>query len=172
MPIETLLTEEQIQKRIDELAAQIRQDYISEQVLLVSVLKGSYVFLADLARRLGDNVTLDFVHVSSYGNGTNSSGIVQIRKDLDVTIEGKNVLLVEDIVDTGATLKHLRELFGTRHPKSIKVVTLLSKPGARTTNTPLEYVGFEISNDFVVGYGLDHAERYRNLPYLAILRGE
>jgi hypoxanthine phosphoribosyltransferase len=172
MPLETLITSEQIQRRVDELAQAIAADYGAEPVLLVSVLKGSFVFLADLSRRLGSNFTVDFVHVSSYGDGDKSSGIVQIRKDLDVNIEGKHVLLVEDIVDTGATLNHLRELLGTRHPKSIKVVSLLSKPDARTTPAAIEYVGFEIPSRFVVGYGLDHAERYRNLPYIAVLHHE
>jgi hypoxanthine phosphoribosyltransferase len=111
------------------------------------------------------------VLVSSYGDGTESSGIVQIRKDLDINIEGKNVLIVEDIVDTGATLSHLCELLQTRRPESLKVVALLSKPEARRQQAPLDYVGFEIPNEFVVGYGLDHAERYRNLPYIAVLSG-
>jgi hypoxanthine phosphoribosyltransferase len=170
MPIEPLLTETQIQRRIEQLAGKIRQDYGDEPVLLVSVLKGSFVFLADLCRRLGQNVSLDFVHVSSYGDGMRSTGVVQIRKDLDINIEGKNVLLVEDIVDTGATLVHLLELLGTRHPKSLKVVSLLTKPSARREHAPIDYVGFEIEDGFVVGYGLDHAERYRNLPYIAVLR--
>jgi len=172
MALEILLSEEQIQGRIDALAEQIKADYGEEPVLMVSVLKGSFYFLADLSRRLGHNFTMDFVQVSSYGDGKSSSGIVQIRKDLDLTIEDKHVLIVEDIVDTGATLNHLRELFGTRRPKSIKVVALLSKTAARTVKTPIEYVGFEIPSRFVVGYGLDHAERFRNLPYIAVLDGE
>lgn len=170
--LETLLTERQIQDRIDQLAAQIKADYPTEPLLLVAVLKGSFVFLADLARRLGDNVQIDFVQVSSYGEGTASSGIVQIRKDLDVTIEGRDVLIVEDILDTGLTLAHLRDLFSTRRPKSLKVVTLLCKPAALRHQAQAEYVGFEIPDQFVVGYGLDHAERYRNLPYVAVLEQE
>lgn len=128
--------------------------------------------MASLALKLGREVAIDFVSVSSYGDDTVSSGVVQIRKDLDINIEGRNVLLVEDIVDTGATLVHLRELLSTRHPKSLKVVSLLSKLEAKGIDVPIEYVGFEIEDRFVVGYGLDHAERYRNLPYVAVLPGE
>jgi hypoxanthine phosphoribosyltransferase len=170
--LSVLLSESQLQERIDELGDRIRRDYGNEPLLLVGVLKGCFYFMADLTRRLGTNVAVDFVQVSSYGDGTTSSGIVQIRKDLDINIEGRNVLIVEDIVDTGATLSHLRELLGTRRPKSLKVVALLSKPDARRSHTPIEYVGFEIPNKFVVGYGLDHAERFRNLPYIAFLRDE
>ena len=169
--LKPLLTSDQIQKRTSELAEQIRADYAGEMVLAVGVLKGSFLFLADLIRQLGDEIMIDFVLVSSYGDGTESSGIVQIRKDLDINIEGKNVLIVEDIVDTGATLSHLLELLMTRRPKSLKVVALLSKPEARRQEAPIDYVGFEIPNEFVVGYGLDHAERYRNLPYIAVLSG-
>jgi hypoxanthine phosphoribosyltransferase len=169
--LKPLLTSEQIQRRTAELAEQIRADYKGETVLAVGVLKGSFLFLADLIRQLGDEIMIDFVLVSSYGDGTESSGIVQIRKDLDINIEGKNVLIVEDIVDTGATLSHLLELLMTRRPKSLKVVALLSKPEARRQEAPIDYVGFEIPNEFVVGYGLDHAERYRNLPYIAVLSG-
>lgn len=167
--IDILLDSASIQSRIGEVAAQIRADYGDDEILLVGVLKGSFLFLADLCRYLGDNIEVDFVQTSSYGEGKSASGIVQIRKDLDINIEGKNVLIVEDIVDTGATLGHLRELLSTRKPRSLKVVSLLSKPEARTTETPVEYLGFEIPNKFVVGYGLDYAERYRNLPYIAIL---
>ncbi|MCO5298018.1 MAG: hypoxanthine phosphoribosyltransferase [Fimbriimonadaceae bacterium] len=167
-----LLSAEQIQARIGELADTIRGDYGDEPLLLVGVLKGSYMFLSDLAKELPGEVTVDFVQTSSYGEGKSSSGIVQIRKDLDINIEGRHVLLVEDIVDTGATLAHLRELLSTRRPKSLKVVALLSKPEARRTPTAVEYVGFEIPNQFVVGYGLDYAERFRNLPYVAIFQGE
>lgn len=167
--IDKLLDSASLQERISELAGQINADYGDEEILLVAVLKGSFLFLADLCRHLGPNVEIDFVQTCSYGDQKSASGIVQIRKDLDINIEGKNVLLVEDIVDTGATLGHLRELLSTRKPKSLKVVSLLSKPDARTMQTPVEYLGFEIQNQFVVGYGLDYAERYRNLPYIAIL---
>jgi hypoxanthine phosphoribosyltransferase len=168
--LEVLISQERVAQRTRELALEIRRDLGDESVLLVGVLKGSLMFLADLARELDLNVEMDFVQVSSYGAGKSSSGIVQIRKDLDINIEGRNVLIVEDIVDTGITLSHLRELFGTRKPKSLRVVSLLSKPEARRLQTVVEYVGFEIPNEFVVGYGLDFAERYRNLPYIAILR--
>lgn len=169
--LQPFLSTEQIQDRISELADSIRHDFGDEPLLCVGVLKGSFLFLADLVRRLGENTMIDFVLVSSYGDATESSGIVQIRKDLDINIEGKNVLIVEDIIDTGATLSHLCALLNTRRPKSLKVVTLLSKPEARKQHAPVDYVGFEIPNRFVVGYGLDHAERYRNLPYIAILSG-
>lgn len=170
--LETLISEADLQARIDTLADEIRSDYGDAPLLLVGVLKGSYLFLADLSRRLGAEVAIDFVQTSSYGNEKSSSGVVQIRKDLDLNIEGTNVLLVEDIVDTGLTLTHLRELLSVRRPKSLKVVALLSKPEARVHQTQIEYVGFEIPNAFVVGYGLDYSERYRNLPYIAILRPE
>lgn len=165
-----LLTEQQIQSRIDELAQRIADDYGDEEIVLVGVLKGSTLFLADLSRRLGHNVKFDFCQVSSYNGGKSSSGVVQIRKDLDINIEGRNVLIVEDIVDTGLTLNHLKQLFATRHPKSLRVVALLSKPEARTHEALVDYLGFEIQNEFVVGYGLDYSERYRNLSYIAILR--
>lgn len=167
--LEVLISEEEIRQRVAELGAQIKADYGEEPVLLVGVLKGSYTFLADLTRHLGMNIEVDFVQTSSYGDGKSSSGIVQIRKDLDISIEGRNVLIVEDILDSGLTLKHLRELFGTRKPLSLKVVTLLSKPAATRHGAHAEYVGFEIPDQFVVGYGLDYAERYRNLPYVAVL---
>ena len=169
---EVLISEDQIQSRVAELASQVRSDYGESPLLLVAVLKGSFVFLADLARHLGESVEIDFVQVSSYGDGASSSGVVQIKKDLDVSIEGRDVLIVEDILDTGLTLAHLRELFATRRPKSLRVVTLLSKPGAVRHQAQAEYVGFEIPDVFVVGYGLDHAERYRNLPYVAVLPHE
>ena len=166
--LETLISAEQIQARIVELATEIRKDYgESEELLLVGVLKGSFHFLSDLTRQLGDNVRVDFLQTSSYGKGTVSSGIVQIRKDLDDSIEDKHVLLVEDIVDTGTTLKHLLDLLSTRQPKSLKIASLLSKPEAHKVEIDVSYLGFSIPKHFVVGYGLDHGERYRNLPYIA-----
>lgn len=169
---DTLISADRIASRVDELAAQIRAEANGEALLLVAVLKGSFLFVADLARSLGGDVTVDFIQVSSYGSGKSSSGVVQIKKDLDVNIEGRNVLIVEDIVDTGKTLEHLRELLGTRKPKSLRVVSLLRKPEAAQVDTSVEYVGFDIPNEFVVGYGLDFDERYRNLPHIAILRDE
>lgn len=168
--LDVLISEDQIQGRIAELAATIRELYADEHLVLVGVLKGSLYFLADLSRHLSIDISLDFVQVSSYHGAKSSSGVVQIRKDLDQSIEGMNVLIVEDIVDTGLTLNHLKELFKTRHPKSLRVISLLSKPEARTMETLIDFVGFEIPNEFVVGYGLDYSERYRNLPYIAILR--
>lgn len=165
-----LITEEKLVWRIGELAEQIRADYGDRELMLVGVLKGSLYFLADLSRLLGPNVRIEFVQVSSYGDGTQSTGVVQIKKDLDSTIEGRDVLIVEDIVDTGLTIAHLRELFHVRRPRSLKVVSLLTKPEARKHETALEYVGFAIGDEFVVGYGLDFAEQYRNLPYIALLR--
>ena len=167
--LEQLFSEADIQAKVKALALQIRAEYGHSQVLLLGVLKGSLHFLSDLSRLLSDITTVDFVQVSSYGSEKSSSGVVQIRKDLDTNIEGRDVLIVEDIVDTGTTLTHLRELLGTRKPKSLKVVALLSKPEARKHKTQVEYVGFEIPNKFVVGYGLDYGERFRNLPYIAIL---
>lgn len=167
-----LLSEGAIQSRIVELAAEIRRDAGDSELLLICVLKGSFIFLADLCRHLGDNVKVDFLQVSSYGDGVKSSGIVQIIKDIDQTIEGKNVLVVEDIVDTGATLSHLRELLQVRRPASLKVVALLNKQDARRVPVQVEYVGFDIPDQFVVGYGLDVGERFRNLPYVAVLQEE
>lgn len=172
MPLETLLTEAQIRDKIADLARRIREDFGDGPILLVGILKGSFLFLADLARAIGGEVEIDFAQTSSYGHGKSSHGIVQIRKDLDINIEGKRVLIVEDIVDTGATLDHLRELWSTRRPATLKVCALLTKRDARKLETAVEYVGFEIPNEFVVGYGLDHGERYRNLPYVAILHEE
>lgn len=166
--LKELISETQIQNRIREIAQDIRRDYgESEELLLVGVLKGSFHFLSDLTRQLGNNVTVDFLQTSSYGKGTVSSGIVQIRKDLDDSIQDKHVLLVEDIVDTGTTLKHLLELLSTRQPKSLKIASLLSKPEAHQVKIDVSYLGFSIPKHFVVGYGLDHGERYRNLPYIA-----
>ena len=167
--LKTLLESEQIQDRIDELAAEIDADYKGESICLVAILKGSFMFVADLSRRLQANVTVDFMQVSSYGSEMKSSGSVQIVKDLDRSIEGKHVLIVEDIVDSGLTLQYLRDFLQTRKPASIKVVSLLIKPDARRHHTEVEYLGFEIPNRYVVGYGLDHDEQYRNLPFVAVL---
>jgi hypoxanthine phosphoribosyltransferase len=168
--LHVLISAEAIAAKTQELAVRIRADYGDEPIVLIGILKGSFIFLADIARALGGDLEIDFAQTSSYGSGKSSSGIVQIRKDLDINIEGRNVVIIEDIVDTGTTLNHLRELWSTRKPRTLKVCSLLSKPEARKVETPIEYVGFEIPNEFVVGYGLDHGERYRNLPYIAILR--
>lgn len=171
--LDVLISESQIREKVEELAQILRAETEEGQVpLLVGVLKGSVHFLSDLSRALGIDHELDFIQVSSYHGGKSSSGVVQIRKDLDTNIEGRNVYLVEDIVDTGATLSHLRELLGTRKPHSLKVVALLSKLESRHIEVEVEHIGFEIPNEFVVGYGLDYGERFRNLPYIAILRDQ
>lgn len=171
--LDVLISEAQVRAKIREMAQTLRDQTLEGQIpLLVGVLKGSIHFLSDLSRELGIDHELDFIQVSSYHGGKSSSGVVQIRKDLDTNIEGRNVYLVEDIVDTGATLSHLRELLGTRKPLSLQVVALLSKLEARHIDVPVEHIGFEIPNEFVVGYGLDYGERFRNLPYIAILRDE
>lgn len=168
--LKTLFSANQIASRCDALASEIDECYGGESVVLIGVLKGSYQFLSDLSKRLKSNCEIDFVQVSSYGDEKSSSGVVRIKKDHDISIEGKNVLIVEDIVDTGLTLKHLCELLMTRKPATLRVVAMLSKPEARAHEALLDFVGFEIQNEFVVGYGLDHAERYRNLPYIAVLQ--
>jgi hypoxanthine phosphoribosyltransferase len=170
--LDVLISDERIQAKVREIAQALDAEYGQEPVLLVGILKGSLHFLSDLGRAMTAPTTVDFIQTSSYGSGKSSAGIVQIRKDLDINIEGMHVIIVEDIVDTGTTLTHLRELLSTRKPKSLRVVALLSKPEARKVDAAVEHVGFEIPNEFVVGYGLDYAERYRNLPYIAILREE
>jgi hypoxanthine phosphoribosyltransferase len=170
MPIDVMFSQEQIAAKVAELGARVKADYESRELLLVGILKGSIHFLSDLSRHLDNNTAIDFMQVSSYGAGKSQTGVVKILKDLDVNIEGKDVLLVEDILDTGVTLSHVQELLSTRKPASLEVATLLSKPEARRIDIPAKYVGFEIPNAFVVGYGLDYGERYRNLPYIGILR--
>jgi hypoxanthine phosphoribosyltransferase len=167
-----IVTEAQINDALDRIAAEIQRDFGDEPLLLVGVLKGSLYVLADLSRRLGPHVEIDFVQVSSWHGGRSTTGIVQIRKDLDISLEDRNVIVIEDIIDSGLTIQHLRELFATRRPKCLKVAALLSKPEARQVDSQVEYLGFEIPNEFVVGYGLDDKERYRNLPYIAILRDD
>lgn len=167
--LEPLLTEEQILAKVQEMADQIRADYGDNDILLVGVLKGSYLFMADLARRLGLNTSIEFVQVSSYHEQKSTTGVVQIRKDVDRNMEGRHVIIVEDIVDTGLTLKHLKELFEVRRPASLEVCSLLRKPEAIQHDALVKYVGFDIPSKFVVGYGLDYGERFRTLPYIAIL---
>lgn len=170
--LEVLFSAEQVQAKVVELARQLRAEIPDEPLVLLGVLKGSFQFITDLARALEGEVLIDFVQTSSYGADKSSSGVVQLRKDHDVNIEGRHVVIVEDIVDTGLTLAYLRELLLTRRPASLRVVSMLSKPAARTHPALVEHVGFEIPNAFVVGYGLDFAEKYRNLPYIAILHGD
>lgn len=167
---EIILPEEQIKARIAEIGAQISADYSGETVLLVAVLRGAALFIADLAREITTPVELDFMAVSSYGSSTKSSGVVRILKDLDEMIEGRNVLVVEDILDTGLTLKYLLKNLASRKPKTLEVVTLLNKEGKQRVPISCKYTGFVIPDEFVVGYGLDYAEKYRNLPYIGILK--
>ncbi|GFI61152.1 hypoxanthine phosphoribosyltransferase [Clostridiales bacterium] len=164
--IETLITKEQISKRVNELADQIMKDYSGEELYMVCVLKGGIFFMVDLARKIKGDVLFDFMVVSSYGAGTESSGHIKIKKDLDGNIEGKNVLIVEDIIDSGNTLSQLRKFLLVRNPKSLKICTILDKPSRREVEVPVDYVGFEIPDKFVVGYGLDYDQRYRNLDYI------
>jgi len=167
--LKTLISAPELQAKLDDLAARISEDYAEMNPVLVCVLKGAVFFMADLARRLEIDLEMDFMAVSSYGSSTDSSGVVRILKDLDMNIEGRHVLIVEDVIDSGLTLKYLTKNLSSRKPASLEIVTLLDKPGRRKTSLPCRYTGFEIGNEFVVGYGLDFAERYRNLPYIGIL---
>jgi len=167
-----LLTEKQISDRVTELGQRISEDYAGDPPILVNVLKGGVVFLADLIRAIDIPIRIDFMEVSSYGNTTESSGVVRILEDLSQSIEGQHVLIVEDIIDTGHTLKYIIENLETRHPKSIKICTLLDRRGRREVNLNLDYVGFVVPDKFVIGYGLDLAQRYRNLPHIAVIEDE
>jgi hypoxanthine phosphoribosyltransferase len=169
---EVLIEEETLRARVAELGATLTEDYRGRDLLLVGVLKGAVFFMADLMRRIELPCEVDFMAISSYGDGVDSSGVVRILKDLDVSIEGRNVLVVEDIVDSGLTLSYLVRLLKARRPASIEICTLLAKPERTENEVACRYVGFEIPNRFVVGYGLDFAERFRNLPYIGILRQE
>ena len=166
------ISEEKLDKRIRELAAQISKDYAKKEIRLICILKGSVFYTCELAKRITVPVTLDFMSVSSYGAGTSSSGVVKIGKDLDTTIEGKNVLVVEDIIDSGRTLSYLLQNLKTRNPKSLKLCTLLDKPDRRVCDVKVDYVGFEIPDEFVVGFGLDLDQQYRNLPYIGCVELE
>ncbi|HZZ85279.1 MAG TPA: hypoxanthine phosphoribosyltransferase [Anaeromyxobacteraceae bacterium] len=168
--VEALLTEEQIQARIREMGAQITRDYQGKDLALVAVLKGSYVFLADLARAIDLPLTVDFMGISSYV-GTKSTGVVRVTSDLNRPIEGQDVLLVEDIIDTGLTMKYLLENLGTRRPASLKLAAFLEKPSRAKVKIPIDYRGFEVEDHFLVGYGLDVDGKLRNLPYVGVLRG-
>ncbi len=167
--VRVLITGSRIQRRIQALAQEIRKDFPGEPLHLVSVLKGGVFFLTDLARNIPGEVSFDFIAVSSYGEKTHSSGQVRLTRDLDSSIEGKTVIVVEDILDTGMTLQYLLRLFQQRKPKHLRVAVLLDKPERRIAAVHADYVGFSIPNEFVVGYGLDYAERYRNLPYVGVL---
>jgi hypoxanthine phosphoribosyltransferase len=170
--IEVLYTREQIAARVQEIGAQITRDLNHEKLIMIGVLKGAAMFLSDLARAVEVDSTFDFVAVSSYGRGQRSSGAVKLIKDLDDPIEGKNVLVVEDILDTGLTLAYLRKMFLQHRPKTLRIATLLDKPSRRIEKIEADYVGFSIPNLFVVGYGMDYAERYRNMSDICILTPE
>jgi hypoxanthine phosphoribosyltransferase len=167
-PAEILLSEEQIQKRVHEMALELRRDY-PDDLHVIAVLKGAFIFLSDLARYIPGHVSLDFMAVSSYAKGTTSSGEVKMVKDLDFALDGRNVVIVEDIVDTGLTLAYLQQILKKRNPKSLRTACLLSKPSRRKIDVTVEYIGFTIEDRFVVGYGLDFEEQYRNLPHIAVL---
>lgn len=170
--LEVLYTRQQIADRVAELGAQITRDLNGEQLILVGVLKGAALFLADLARAITADTTFDFVAVSSYGKGQSTSGAVKLIKDLDHPIEGKNVLIVEDILDTGLTLSYLRKILLQHRPRSLRIAALLDKPSRRIEKIEADYVGFKIPNLFVIGYGMDYAERYRNLPDICLMTAD
>jgi hypoxanthine phosphoribosyltransferase len=166
---EVLVTAEELQRRVIELGEEISRDYAGRSLLLVGVLKGAVFFLSDLMRYIDIPVEVDFMAVASYGSATDSSGVVRILKDLDASIEDRDVLIVEDIVDSGLTLQYLLRNLGSRNPRTLEVCALLTKPERRKVDLPTRYVGFEIPDRFVVGYGLDYAERHRNLPFVAVM---
>ncbi|MGN0269820.1 MAG: hypoxanthine phosphoribosyltransferase [Candidatus Weimeria sp.] len=167
--IKVMLSEEELEQRIRELGAQISADYEGESVMMVCILKGAAMFACELAKRITVPVIMDFMATSSYGSGTVSSGEVKIKKDLDLSPEGKNILIVEDIIDSGNTLNFLSHLFEERNAKSVKMVTMLDKPDRREVDVAVDYTGFTIPDEFVVGYGLDYDQRYRNLPYIGVI---
>ena len=167
--VKEMLSEEELNTRIRELGEQISKDYEGEDVFLVCILKGAAFFACELAKRITVPVTIDFMATSSYGSGTVSSGEVQIKKDLDLGVEGKNVIIVEDIIDSGNTLHYLSNLFKDRKAKSVKMCAMLDKPERREVDVPMDYIGFTIPDAFVVGYGLDYDQRYRNLPYIGVV---
>lgn len=168
--IGVLISEEEVERRIRELADQITKDYEGKEVHLICVLKGSVFFTCELAKRIDLPVTIDFMSVSSYGNQTESTGRVKIVKDLDESIEGKDVLIIEDIIDSGRTLSYLMDMMRVRKPASLKLITLLDKPDRRVTDVEVDYTGFVIPDEFVVGYGLDYSQKYRNLPYIGVIK--
>jgi hypoxanthine phosphoribosyltransferase len=167
--IKVMLTEEEVDARIKQIGEQISKDYAGKSVHLICVLKGGSFFMCELAKRITVPVSFDFMSVSSYGGDTKSSGVVKIVKDLDESIKDKEVIIVEDIIDSGRTLSYLIELLGQRSPKSIKLCTLLDKPDRRVVDVKVDYTGFEIPDEFVVGYGLDYDQKYRNLPYIGVI---
>jgi hypoxanthine phosphoribosyltransferase len=167
-PLDVFISEDKIRARVAEMAREIRRDY-PDGLHIIAVLKGAFMFLSDLARQMEGEVSMDFMALSSYAKGTTSSGEVRLLKDLDTTLDGKDVLVVEDIVDTGLTLTYLQDILRARGPRMLKTACLLSKPSRRQVDVKVEYVGFTIEDKFVVGYGLDYAEKYRHLPYIAVV---
>ena len=166
----TLISQEEIETKVIELAKKIEMDYKNQEVLIVGVLKGAFVFVSDLVRNINLDLSLDFIAVSSYGMSTESSGVVKINKDIEMDLSGKNVIIVEDIIDTGLTLKYIKEYLSGKNAKSVRICTLLDKPSRRKCNVDVDYVGFEIEDLFIVGYGIDCKEKYRNLPYIAYVQ--
>ncbi|HHW31349.1 MAG TPA: hypoxanthine phosphoribosyltransferase [Clostridiaceae bacterium] len=166
-----LVDREAIKQKVKELGSRISKDYEGQELVLIGVLKGGFMFLADLMREITIPVDMDFISVSSYGESTHSSGIVRIIKDTDIDVKGKHVLIVEDLVDTGLTLRYLKDLFRTREPLSVKVCTAFDKPSRRKVNIAIEYPGIEVPDEFIVGYGLDYAGKYRNLPDICVIEG-
>ncbi len=169
---DVMISKEELQARVAELGAEISRDYKGESILAICVLKGAVLFMSDLIRELNVETKIDFMAVSSYGASTKSTGVVRILKDLDSNIEGENIIIVEDIIDSGLTLKYLKEYLLARNPKSLKICTLLDKPERRAADVAADYIGFTIENKFIVGYGLDYNQKYRNLPYISYLEEE
>ncbi|MCI9133440.1 MAG: hypoxanthine phosphoribosyltransferase [Lachnospiraceae bacterium] len=170
--IRVMIPEEEVDAKIEELGRRISEDFAGQEVHLICILKGSIFFVCELAKRITLPVTLDFMQVSSYGAETKSSGVVRLSKDLDEPLNGKNVIIVEDIIDSGRTLSHLVKLLGQRNPKSMTLCTLLDKPSRRVVEVEVKYTGFQIPDEFVVGYGLDFDQRYRNIPYIGVIEFE
>ena len=170
--LRVLLSEDEIREKVRELGGKITADYKNSNLMLVTVLKGAVVFLADLMRQIDVPAEIDFMVVSSYGSGVKSSGVVKIVKDLDVPLAGKDILIVEDILDSGLTLSYIKELLESRGPRSIRIATLLDKPSRRKVDLQADYIGFSVPDEFVIGYGLDYDEKYRKLPYIGILKPE
>lgn len=169
---EILLTEQDIKARIRDLGDQISADYAGKDLVLVTILKGAVMFLSDLMRHITVPCEIDFMVASSYGASTSSAGVIKVLKDIDIPLSGRNILIVEDILDSGLTLSHIRSLLESRNPASVKIVTLLDKPARRTVDLRADYLGFEIPDKFVIGYGLDYDEKYRNLPFIGVLKPE
>ncbi len=169
---EVIYTREDIKKRVEELGKQISEEYAGKEIILVCILKGSFAFTADLAREIDIPCSIEFMQVSSYSNGTTTSGSLKIIKDINVPVDGKHLLIIEDIIDTGITLNNLKKMFDTRNPASVKLCAFLDKPSRRQAPIEADYVGFAVEDNFLVGYGLDYAQHFRNLPYVAILKEE